>query len=60
MLYALFVGAACHAMASEAGADAWRLLDLAVSVWPMTAAVRLSLVAVGDARGAAGDPSSRG
>jgi hypothetical protein len=44
-LYALFFGAACHAMAVQTGADAWRVLDLAVSVWPMTLAMRLSLAA---------------
>ncbi len=60
MLYAVFFGSACHLMATRAGSDPWRALDLVVSVWPMTLAVALLLGAVGRGCGAAGDPSGRG
>lgn len=56
MLYTLFFGAACHAMAMRTGADAHRVLDLAVSIWPMTMAIALSLAAVGRDCGTSGDP----
>jgi hypothetical protein len=60
MLYALFCGAACHSMAVRTGSDALRVLDLVVSVWPMAAAVRWSLVATGRGPSAVGDQSGRG
>ena len=43
MLYAVFFGAACHLMATRTGMDPLRVVDLAVSVWPMTLAVWASL-----------------
>lgn len=47
-LYALYFGAVCHAASVEArpGLDLVRAADLAASVWPMLAALRLSFTAL--------------
>jgi hypothetical protein len=58
MLYAMFFGAACHAMATHTGADPWRLVDLAVSAWPMTLTMRLSVRAFCGQRSSSGRSST--
>jgi hypothetical protein len=45
-LYALYFGAACHAANAGGGIDLARAADLAASVWPMIAALRISFAAL--------------
>jgi len=47
-LYVLYFGAVCHAAgtADDGGWSAARIADLAASVWPMIAALRLSIAAL--------------